>query len=318
MPSENTKNASMEPIKIADLELRGEFAHRAIMNYARLEGHWYLPHEVFSADQHGWPGDWEGRIILALALHAQVSRREPAWLDEILDQLPARLIENGYFGPVPPEGKINEQQISGHSWLPRGLLECHAWRGDERALRQAERIVVPFYADATARLELASGTITLKEASAYPHGDVNRFEVLTTDATADVTIECFAPSWIAADAVWVKRNGETMPHVHEGGFVKIRGRFEKGDVLEFHLPVRTFAQDTINALSLPGYHTLRHGPMILARAGKEELAVARDARLVREAETAFRVAGTDVVLTPIHSRFDLTKEDSWLQVLFRD
>jgi hypothetical protein len=98
----------------------------------------------------------------------------------------------------------------------------------------------------------------------------------------------------------------------------VRGRLAKGDILEFHLPVRTFAQGTINPASLPGYHTLRHGPMVLARAGKEELAVARDAQLVREAETAFRVAGTDVVLSPIHSRFDLTKEDSWLQVLFRD
>jgi hypothetical protein len=97
---------------------------RLLANYARLEGQWYRPDEVFEADKAGWPADWEGRLILGLALHAQCSRRYPAYLDEILRRVPGRLNAKGYFGKVLEPGVNDEQQMAGHSWYLRSLLEC--------------------------------------------------------------------------------------------------------------------------------------------------------------------------------------------------
>jgi len=113
------------PVSLRDLQLEGDLAVRALLNYSRLEGHWYRPWEVFGADKHGWPGDWEGRVILALVSQATATHREPAWLRQILELLPKHLNERGYLGKICEEGWANEQQLAGHSWLIRGLIAQH-------------------------------------------------------------------------------------------------------------------------------------------------------------------------------------------------
>jgi hypothetical protein len=42
---------------------------------------------------------------------------------------------------VLPEGVENEQYLSGHSWLLRGLCEHYAWKGDQESLGLVKRIV---------------------------------------------------------------------------------------------------------------------------------------------------------------------------------
>jgi len=124
----------MKSIAFSKIEVQGELAYRSIINFARLEGKWYRPDEVFTADQHGWPGDWEGRLILALTLLGQSTHRCPAYLDKIISMLPKYLNEKGYFGKILPEGMVNEQQIAGHSWFLRGLAELYTWKKDEKLL----------------------------------------------------------------------------------------------------------------------------------------------------------------------------------------
>ena len=121
----------MQSIPFSEIEMKGELGFRSILNYIRLEGQWYRPDEVFQADKHGWPGDWEGRVILALTLLAQSTHRPPAYLDEILSLIPAHLNSKGYFGLILPEGKYDEQHLSGHSWILRGLCEYYLWKRDE-------------------------------------------------------------------------------------------------------------------------------------------------------------------------------------------
>ena len=79
-----------EKLPFSSIQVRGDLAYRIIKNYARLESGWYKPDMVFKADQAGWPADWEGRTILALTMLAQVSGREPAYLQRILDRLDGR------------------------------------------------------------------------------------------------------------------------------------------------------------------------------------------------------------------------------------
>ncbi|NQU41726.1 glycoside hydrolase family 127 protein [bacterium] len=141
MSKQNNGWKKPAPVDLSKQTTRGELAFRSGKNYARLEGKWYHPHEVFKADQHGWPGDWEGRIILALVSQAQATHREPAWLDEIIARLPGHLNEKGYFGKICDTGWANEQQLSGHSWLVRGLIGYCEWKKDRKVRAIAERIL---------------------------------------------------------------------------------------------------------------------------------------------------------------------------------
>ena len=134
-------NDILKPVSLARLDVQGDLAVRSVMNYARLEGKWYRPWEVFSADQHGWPADWEGRIILALVSQAQATHRPPAWLDQIIDGVPGNFNTRGYYGVICQEGASDEQQLAGHSWLLRGLIAHYEWKKDRRVLGWIEQIL---------------------------------------------------------------------------------------------------------------------------------------------------------------------------------
>lgn len=131
----------MKSIAWEDIRIKGELAVRTGLNFARLEGKWYRPHEVFQADQHGWPADWEGRIILALSLLTRSTHRTAAWLDEIVRRLPEHFNERGYMGRVLPQGQFDEQQMAGHSWLVRGLIEYDRLTGNPGVRLMIETIV---------------------------------------------------------------------------------------------------------------------------------------------------------------------------------
>lgn len=135
----------MEKIPLSDVIYRGDMAYRALKSYSRLESKWYKPEVVFVADQDGWPADWEGRTILALVMLAQSTKREPAYLERILSLLKERLNEKGYMGDVLENGIIDEQQLSGHNWLMRGLMEYYLWKRDEEILEIVNNIVKNLY-----------------------------------------------------------------------------------------------------------------------------------------------------------------------------
>lgn len=131
----------MNSISLGNIQIYGDLAMRTLLNYSRLESIWYRPEKVFVADQANWPGDWEGRAILALTMLGQTTKREPAYLDEIMRLLPKHFNSKEYLGEIYPEGIISEQQLSGHSWLLRGLIEFYLWKKDESVLQMIKSIV---------------------------------------------------------------------------------------------------------------------------------------------------------------------------------
>ena len=118
-----------------------ELCSRVERNFDRLEETKYQPDNVFLTMEQswGWPGDTEGRTILALVLDAQLTGRTPKYLDEILRRLPSKLNERGYFGPIWTDA-VNEQQLSGMGWVLRGLCAHYRWKRDPRTLEQIRRI----------------------------------------------------------------------------------------------------------------------------------------------------------------------------------
>jgi uncharacterized protein len=134
----------LKSVRFRDICMHGDLAMRAGLNYARLEGTWYRPEEVFKADSHGWPGDWEGRVILALTLLSQSTHRPSAYLNEIMEKVPEHLNAKGYFGPILPEGVFDEQHFGGHSWMLRALSEYVRLTESDKALEMLKIMVTNF------------------------------------------------------------------------------------------------------------------------------------------------------------------------------
>ncbi|HJB84507.1 MAG TPA: glycoside hydrolase family 127 protein [Candidatus Alistipes merdigallinarum] len=131
------KTAGFESVTIG-----GELSERLNRNFDRMETELYQPEQVYWTEEEsgGWPADKEGRTILALVLDARASHRAPKYLDELITLLPEHLNAKGYLGSIH-EGQVDEQQLSGHGWLLRGLCEYYAWKQDPKVLDMAKTIV---------------------------------------------------------------------------------------------------------------------------------------------------------------------------------
>ncbi|MBO4326039.1 MAG: hypothetical protein J5950_02060 [Clostridia bacterium] len=128
------------------IEAVGELALRLTQNAARLNAPCYRPDAIYSADQAGWPGDWEGRTILALVSLWNALGTKPAYLDLIMEDFPNHLNESGYIGPEHgPDDIVDEQQLSGHNWLVRGLTEYYLRTGSREIRDIILKIVENLY-----------------------------------------------------------------------------------------------------------------------------------------------------------------------------
>ncbi len=112
-----------------------------MLNFDRLEQSEYQMPEVFREPAYEWPADHEGRTILALTLLAQAVDRKPKYLEPIIEALPAHLNEKGYMGRILTDGTADEQQLSGHSWMLRGLCEYYLWKKEDSILDMVKSMV---------------------------------------------------------------------------------------------------------------------------------------------------------------------------------
>ena len=139
-----TTSEVLRPVSFDQVNIKGELYQRAMKNFDRLESDIYYPENVFPKRHHetsaGWPGDKEGRTILGLVLEAQATHRTPLYLDEMIRILPEKLNKKGYLGPVQGD-TIDEQQLSGHGWLLRGLCEYYLWKKDAKVKTYIEGII---------------------------------------------------------------------------------------------------------------------------------------------------------------------------------
>lgn len=110
-------------------------------SYKRLNDSEYRIENVWQPGAYDWPGDWEGRALLAFVSLYNVTGEKIECMDKMLDLLPDHLNSKGYMGKICGNGKMDEQQLSSHSWLLRGLCEYYKAFNDERALKFAKDIV---------------------------------------------------------------------------------------------------------------------------------------------------------------------------------
>lgn len=105
----------------------------------------YSIDQIFQSDAYSWPGDWEGRVLLALCCLHAVSNKMTNTVHELLEELPKHFNEEGFMGNCFNDELVDEQQLSGHSWVLRGLVAYYQQFHDERALVMADKIVQNLY-----------------------------------------------------------------------------------------------------------------------------------------------------------------------------
>lgn len=129
-----------------------ELSDRIRLNYDHLKNDpYYSIDEVFSPSDYAWYGDKEGRALLAFMSHYKISGEKISCMDEMLSELPRRFNEEGYLGPLF-RGKIHEEQLSGHSWLLRGLCEHFEVFSDSFSLTSSEKIAENLYLTLAGRI----------------------------------------------------------------------------------------------------------------------------------------------------------------------
>lgn len=112
-------------------------------NVGRLSSPPYTIKEVFQNASYDWQGDWEGRALLAFAMHARMGEEIPC-MGQMLSRLPARTKGRMYFGNDFNSSNIDEQQLAGHNWLLRGLLSL-AKADVPKAKEYADKLVENMY-----------------------------------------------------------------------------------------------------------------------------------------------------------------------------
>lgn len=112
------------------------------MSIPRVDAHWLTPNAERNIEKHflrlhsapytietvfdgnpGWPGDREGRALLAFLCHYHISGRKIPCMERMMAELPKRTNPQLFFGDVPAAGHANEQQLSGHNWYLRALTD---------------------------------------------------------------------------------------------------------------------------------------------------------------------------------------------------
>ena len=121
-----------------------EMDERIALNERRLNEPYYQMDEVFQEPTAAWPGDKEGRALLAFVSHYKMTGKKNPCMEPMLKEIPNRTNADLYFGPAADE-EIFEQQLSGHSWLLRGLCEHYEQFRDELSLRILKSVTEKLY-----------------------------------------------------------------------------------------------------------------------------------------------------------------------------
>lgn len=123
---------------------RAELDERIERSYARLMGDYYQMPDVFQEYCADWPGDKEGRALLAFVSHYKMTGKINPCMEALMEALPRYTNEHLYFDPKQ-DPVIHEQQLSGHSWFLRGLCEHYEQFGDEFSLTALKSVTEHLY-----------------------------------------------------------------------------------------------------------------------------------------------------------------------------
>ncbi len=126
---------------IVKWSVSGALAERICRNRDRFGGENYTPEDVRRLDDYEWPGDFRGRLLLAEACHYAYDKSNGKRFFALLEDT-----LTNYEIPYRPENEtVNEQALSGFSWLMRGIVLSAELTKDERASAFAKKLFEMVY-----------------------------------------------------------------------------------------------------------------------------------------------------------------------------
>ena len=123
---------------------KAELDCRIKLNSERLKDDYYNIDNVFDGDEVDWPGDKEGRALLAFVSHYKINGLKIPCMELMIEKIPEATKGKMFFGDKT-DGILFEQQLSGHSWYLRGLCEYYEQFSDERALDYLRETIEKIY-----------------------------------------------------------------------------------------------------------------------------------------------------------------------------
>jgi len=139
---------------------------------------------------------------------------------------------------------------------PRGYGMLTEWA----VMQTRDGLAIHYFGPMEVRGSLADGTpVTIRQESDYPIDDAATLEIDTPRPT-QFTLALRIPGW--SDATEVFLNGEALPEVEPGSYVRLRRRWRAGDQvkLRFNMGLRYASGD----LQQHGRVSLYRGPILLA------------------------------------------------------
>ncbi len=115
------------------------------LNFKRLLDEPYALDKLFQSESYDWPGDWEGRALLAFLCHYEINGREIPHLHSFFKMIPEKTNRLFYFGKEFDGVTVDEQQLSGHNWYLRGLIKYAQLFKSDIAMRLARSTVEELY-----------------------------------------------------------------------------------------------------------------------------------------------------------------------------
>ena len=147
-----------QPLPLKNVTVQGELRTRILKNFSRMHDRIYRAGTAgippFCCI--GWPGDWEGRAMLALTLDKEVLNTEAPTLEPLINWIYQLMNDEGYRSE--PDDKlnladINEQMHSAQNWMLRAFMETYRITGEEKYLDTAKQIIEALYLPVTDHLK---------------------------------------------------------------------------------------------------------------------------------------------------------------------
>lgn len=148
----------MKYTDIRNVKTEGELRCRVIKNFSRMHDRIYRPGVAGIGECRcvGWPGDWEGRAMLALVLDEETLHTDSAFLKELISWIYSLLNDEGYRSEEGDKlnlSDINEQMHSAQNWLMRAFMEYYRITGEEKYLDTVKGIIKKLYLPILPHLE---------------------------------------------------------------------------------------------------------------------------------------------------------------------
>ncbi|HBQ64380.1 MAG TPA: hypothetical protein DD727_05575 [Clostridiales bacterium] len=209
---------------------------------------------------------------------------------------------------------------------------CCTMRGGEglsRAVQYSwmqagDELLLPFYYESTVRIGFADGEAILKETAGYPRKGSVQLEVIRSDTRSAKKIRMFLPLWADPGRVKLTVNGQGHQISIENGFVGFEANLVPGTRIILDFPIELRQEAVINRHSSQGYHTYRHGTLILGiDQAQQEIRIngAGDREPVYLGNGNYLLEDMGVILSPLNDGIHMTPgkvTENKKQILFAD